>query len=66
MKIVRKSNYKPRFRFYYQITGIVLIIDGIINIFSGIFGYYSDLYSSYCLWNIKEDIKRRKELKEKK
>jgi hypothetical protein len=65
MKYVFRNNYEPRFPFYYQVTGLVLILDGIITFFVGFFNYSSDIYTRYCLWNIKQDIKKRKKERNK-
>jgi len=66
MKIIYKSCYKARFPFYHQITGLILILDGLIELFAGFFGYGSDVYVSYCEWNIKSDIKKRKKERERR
>lgn len=69
MNLFYKSIYKPRFPCYGLITGLVLIFDGIVTIFVTPFGYSCGIYSSYCEWNVKNDLKRmrksRTEAKEK-
>ena len=58
--MISKINYKPRFIGYYFTCGIVKILDGIVTILSFPFGYTCTLYPTFCVWNLRQDVKRKK------
>jgi len=61
--IEKKTIYRPRFKGYYLLCGLVQIIDGITCILTSPFGYTSMIYSDFCMWNMKRDMQRRKNAK---
>ena len=58
--MISKSNYKPRFIGYNFISGIIKTIDGIISTIISPFGYVCNMYPDFCVWNLKQDVKKRK------
>lgn len=59
--MITKSMYKPRFFGYRAVKSIIQIADGIIGLAISPFGYDCNLYVDFCTWNLKKDIKRRKQ-----
>ena len=53
--ISRKGIYKPRFKGYYLLSGVLQIIDGFLTILVTPFGYESSICLQFCEWNLKKD-----------
>ena len=64
MKIISKIHYKPRFFGYYIIQSLFQIIDGLLTLIVMWFGYESAIMDIFCLWNLKKDIKRIKQMRQ--
>ena len=54
----RRCGYRPRFRGYYILRGLIQILDGILSLIVCPFGLECDLYLHFCEWNLRKDCAR--------
>ena len=58
--MIFKTQYKPRFRGYFILMGLVKILDGFITLLVWPFGYDCDLYGRYCMISFQKDVEWRR------
>ena len=59
-----KSSYKPRYRGWRFVRGIVQLIDAIGSLVAAPFGYDCNIYTDFAYRNLKKDVARRRAKRE--
>ena len=63
MKYIYKNTYKPRYKMWFIINGLVSVADGLFDILLWPFGYRSGVIVVWAHYNLSLDVKRMKEIR---
>lgn len=63
--LIYKSNYKPRYWWWFIVNAEVQVIDGLVGLLVRPFGYSSDILGQWSEYNLRLDVERSRERREK-